>query len=282
MGAHRLSGLQDARRPGRPRRITAPERCTVIALACTQPEQSGLVGYTTWSGSLLAEALVGSGRVQAISARPVQRILRNTSLKPHRCDYWKRRIDPNFDAKMRPVVELYLNPPSDGPVWCLDEKTSIQVLQGRFPVLPLRYPGELIRREAEYLRHGTLCLTADLEVHTGQVLGSVTSNRPAAVFTAFLDRLDAHRSPGTGHPRGGRQPQHPLGSLGARVAGGPSRPRHLPLPARLLQLAQSDMWFRTLVRQPLQHRDFHSASDLEAQIYAFIATYNRLHAHPYR
>jgi hypothetical protein len=56
----------------------------VIAVACPQPEQSGLARYPTWSGSLLAEALIGSSRAQASSARSVQRIVRNASLKPHR------------------------------------------------------------------------------------------------------------------------------------------------------------------------------------------------------
>jgi hypothetical protein len=50
---------------------------------------------------------------------------------------------------MRPIIDLYFDPPTDGPVWCLDEKTSIQALQRRHPELPLRRPGERIKREAE-------------------------------------------------------------------------------------------------------------------------------------
>lgn len=280
---HRLGGLQDAARPGRPRRITAPERCTVIAVACTQPEQSGLAGYTNWSGSLLAEALTTSGRVQAISARSVQRILNNASLKPHRCDYWKRRSDPDFDSKMPSIIDLYLNPPDDGPVWSIDEKTSIQALERRYPLLPLRRPGELAKREAEYIRHGTCCLTAGLEVHTGKVLGLVTPNRPAEVFIAFLDRLDAQV------PHG--QVIHAVVDNLNTHCGPPVRAWQSAHPQRLLLhflpfyaswLNQIEMWFRTLVRRLLQNGDFTSVIHLENQLYAFIATYNRLHAHPYR
>lgn len=93
---------------------------------------------------------------------------------------------------MRPIIDLYLRPPDDGPVWCADEKTSIQALERRFPDLPLYHPGTLIKREAEYIRHGTRCLTAGLEVRTGTVLGLVTATRPASVFVEFLDLLHAH------------------------------------------------------------------------------------------
>jgi|HubBroStandDraft_6_1064221.scaffolds.fasta_scaffold283850_1 transposase len=283
MAAQRILGLRDAARPGRPRRITASERCTVIAVACTPPEQSGLAGYTNWSGSLLAEALRDSGRVGAISARSVQRILHLASLKPHRCDYWKRRTDPHFDVKMRPIIDLYLDPPTDGPVWSIDEKTSIQALQRRHPELPMRRPGELIKREAEYRRHGTRCLTAGLEVHTGKVLGLVTPRRPAAVFTSFLDRLHAQVPAGQViHAVVDNLNTHRGPAVATWQAAHPGRLQLHFLPFYASWLNQIEMWFRTLVRRLLRHGDFHSLANLEAQLYAFIATYNRLHAHPYR
>lgn len=110
-----MAGLRDAPRSGRPRRISAGERHSVIALACSRPQDCGLLGHSQWSGSLLAEVLVTSCRVAGISPRSVQRILEGADLKPHRCEYWKRKSDPEFDAKMRPIVDLYLNPPLDGP-----------------------------------------------------------------------------------------------------------------------------------------------------------------------
>ncbi|HUY61235.1 MAG TPA: hypothetical protein VMW49_05105 [Candidatus Dormibacteraeota bacterium] len=146
--------------------------------ACTAPATPGLLGNTGWSGALLAERLVADGRRAAISGRTVPRILHGADLKPHRCGYWKRRTDPDCDVKMRPIIDLHLHPPTDGPVWSIDEMTSIQALSRRFPALPMRRPGELIKREADYVRHGTRCLTAGLEVHTGQVLGLVTPSSP--------------------------------------------------------------------------------------------------------
>lgn len=145
-----LDGLNDAQRSGRPRRISAAERCSVVAAACQAPAEYGLEGHTLWSGALLANVLVHSGRIGRISARSVQRILKLASIKPHRIAYWKRKSDPAFDTKMRPIVGLYVNPPTDGPVVCADECTCIQALQRRFPDLPIRRPGELARREFEY------------------------------------------------------------------------------------------------------------------------------------
>jgi transposase len=122
VSASGIAGLDDALRSGRPRRISPGERHSVIALACSRPEDAGLAGNSQWS-SLLAEVLVSGGRVAAIAGRSVQRVLKGADLKPYRCKYWKRKTDPQFDAKMRPIVDLYLNPPAAGPVWCFDELT---------------------------------------------------------------------------------------------------------------------------------------------------------------
>jgi len=283
MAVQRQAGLQDARRSGRPRRITAPERCTVVAAAGTAPATAGLLGYTSWSGALLAERLVADGRVGAIRGRTVQRILHGADLKPHRGDYWKRRTDPDFDVKMRPIIDLYRHPPSDGPVWSIDEKIRIQALSRRFPALPMRRPGELITREAEDVRHGTRGLTAGLEVHTGQVLGLVTPRRPATVFTAFLDRLDAHVPPGQVIPAVvDNLNTHRGPTVAAWQQAHPDRLHFHYLPFDASWLTQIEMWCRTLVRRLLRHGDFASAPDLDAQLAAFRATYNRLPAHPYR
>lgn len=278
-----LAGLADASRSGRPRRITSAERCSVIAAACETPQQYGLEGYTAWSGALLARAVIGSGRVARISARSVQRILNLASLKPHRTAYWKRRSDPDFDSKMRPIVELYVNPPADGPVVCADEKTCIQALERRFPDLPNRRPGELSRREVEYIRHGTRCLTAGLFVHTGEILGLVTPTRPKDVFLAFLDLLDGKVPDGQRiHLIVDNLNTHRGKHIDAWRAAHPDRLVVCYLPFHASWLNQIELWFNTLQRRCLRRGNFASADSLTAQILAFIRTYNRLDAHPYR
>lgn len=281
--ARGIEGLGDAARTGRPRSITPEERCHVVATACRPPEDFGLHGVTEWSAQLLAEALMREHQVRNISSRSVQRILARASLKPHRCEYWKRSTDPDFDAKMRPIIDLYLNPPADGPVWCADEKTSIQALERRFPDLPLRRPGELIKREAEYIRHGTRSLTAGFEVATGKLLGLVTPNRPAAVFIEFIDLVHAHVPEGQViHMVADNLNTHKGQEVRDWQAAHPGRLQMHYLPFYASWLNQIEMWFATLVKRLLRRGDFPSADELAAQIHAFIDTHNRCFAHPYR
>jgi len=231
----------------------------------------------------LADTVVRDGRVAAISGRTVQRILQTADLKPHGCTYRKRRADPDVDVKMRAILPLYLDPPTDGPVWSIDEMTSIQALSRRCPALPLRRPGERIKREAEYVRHGTRCLPAGLAVHTGQVLGLVTPNRPATVFTALLDQLDAHvPDDQVIHAVVDNLNTHHGPTFHARQTSHPGRLQLHYLPFCASWLDQIEPCFRTVVRRLLRHGDFASADDLETQLYTFVTTHHRPHAHPYR
>ena len=278
-----LAGLSDEARPGRPRLITAGERCMVIATACQEPADHGLSGHSSWSGSLLAQVLTASGRVVAISSRSVQRILQVASIKPHRCAYWKQPIDLDFETKMRPVIDLYLHPPSDGPVVCADEKTCIQALSRRFPDLLPRRPGELRRRAVEYVRHGTRCLTAGLFVHTGKIVGMVTPRRPKEVFLDFLNLLDAHVPSGQViHLVLDNLNTHRGAHIDTWRVAHPCRLVIYYLPFHASWLNQIELWFNTLQRRCLRLGDFHSGDHLASNILAFIETYNGLHAHPYR
>ncbi len=197
----------------------------------------------------------------------------------HRIAYWKRKSDPAFDTKMRPIVGLYVNPPSDGPVVCADECTCIQALQRRFPDLPIGRPGELARREFEYKRHGTACLTGGLFVHTGEVLGMLTEKRPKAVFLAFLDLLVPEGQ--VIHLIVDNLSTHRGAHIEAWLQAHPGRIVSYYLPFHASWLSQIELWFRTLKRRCLAGGDFTSVAALKAHIEAFIRTYNRLHAHPY-
>lgn len=278
-----VDGLQDQPRCGRPRRITAEERCLVVATACQDPADHELGGHSSWSGSLLAQVLVFSGLVSAISARSVQRILKAAAIKPHRIAYWKQKIDPLFALKMRPIVDLYLRPPANGPVVCADEKTCIQALSRRFPDRLPQRPGQLRRRSVEYVRHGTRCLTAALFVHTGRVIGIVTPRRPKEVFLAFLDLLDANVPAGQViHLVLDNLNTHRGEHIEAWRGAHPGRLEIYYLPFHASWLNQIELWFATLSRRCLRLGDFRSGEDLAAKILAFMETYNRLHAHPYR
>ena len=105
-----------------------------------------------------------------LSKSTVQRVWAQTRLKPHRLDRYMASNDPLFEEKAADIIGLYLNPPQHAAVFCVDEKTAIQARTGSDPVLPMS-PGRLERHGFEYYRHGTLSLSAALDVKTGQVHG---------------------------------------------------------------------------------------------------------------
>ena len=79
-------------------------------------------------------------KASGLSVSTVQRIWRAFGLQPHRMEMFKLSTDPNFVAKVRDVVGLYVSPPEHAIVLCVDEKSQIQALDRSQPMLPMR-PG---------------------------------------------------------------------------------------------------------------------------------------------
>ncbi len=140
----------------------------------------------------------------------VARVWRKHGLKPHRIERYMASNDPDFEKKAADIIGLYLNPPAHAAVFCVDEKTHIQALDRKDPVLPLS-PGRAERHGFEYFRHGTLSLYAAFNTKTGEVLGKTAERHTSAEFVAFLtdivinqprgkeihviaDNLSAHKS----------------------------------------------------------------------------------------
>src|SRR6185437_14023873 len=109
------------------------------------------------------------------------RVWRRAGLQPHRLARYLASPDPAFEQKAADVIGLYLQPPQHAVVLALDEKTAIQALDRRDPVLPLS-PGRAERHGFEYVRHGTLSLYAALEVGTGRVAGLPVPRHTSAEF----------------------------------------------------------------------------------------------------
>jgi DNA-binding CsgD family transcriptional regulator/transposase len=105
-------------------------------------------------------------------------------------DSWMEERDPAFVPKAVEVMEVELHPPTDGPPFCVDEKTGIGVRTPCAPSQPLA-PGQPARREFAYVRHGTADLLAAFEVQTGTVRGIVRRQHRSAEFIALLRLLDA-------------------------------------------------------------------------------------------
>ena len=177
---HRLDGLRDEPRSGAPRTIEDARIEAVIV----QTLESIPPDATHWSSR-------GMARQCGLSVSTVQRIWRAFGLQPHRLESFKLSTDPDFVAKVRDVVGLYVAPPAHAVVLCVDEKSQIQALDRSQPMLPMR-PGQPARRSHDYTRHGTTSLFAALDIATGRVIGKCYPRHRAAEFRKFLDEIEAN------------------------------------------------------------------------------------------
>ena len=174
----RMDGLRDEPRSGMPRTIDDARIEAVIV----QTLESLPADATHWSSR-------GMARASGLSVSTVQRIWRAFGLQPHRLETFKLSTDPDFVAKVRDVVGLYVSPPAHAIVLCVDEKSQIQALDSQ-PMLPMR-PGQPARRSHDYKRHGTTSLFAALDIATGRVIGKCYPRHRAVEFRKFLDEIEA-------------------------------------------------------------------------------------------
>lgn len=171
--SHGLEGLRDAPRSGRPVKHSQQVIQRVQSRACQQPEN-----FSRWSVRTLAKDL-------KLPRSTVHQILAASGLQPHRIRTFTFSPDPDFEAKLLDIVGLYLNPPENALVLCVDEKTGIQALDRTQPLLPLsaKKPRSWTN---EYVRHGTQALLAALEIASGQVVAHVKQRRTSVNFLRFL------------------------------------------------------------------------------------------------
>jgi transposase len=303
-----LKGLRDRPRPGRPARFTAEQKTRVLQKAIETPRENG-VPITHWSKASLARLAVEAGIADSIHPSTVWRWLNHADLKPHQCHFWLKSTDPDFERRMQDIVGTYLSTPQWAKegivVYSVDEKTSIQALERKHTDTPMR-PGKPALREHEYIRHGTICLTAGFNVATGEVIEVLTLDRPAPVFAAFIrdlcasasdaakihvvmDQLNTHwhhevcevvaEFSGVDYDRS----EHKTGAQRrAFLLEANKRVIFHFTPKHASWLNQIEIWFSTLSRNVLARGSFESIEDLQLRIREFIAYYNRVLAHPYR
>src|SRR5438094_5542903 len=173
----RVMGLRDAPRGGRPDRLSPAREAKIIAATQRPPPAP----YTHWSVRRLARRL-------GVSPATVHRVWQRAGLKPHRFGRYVASPDPDFEQKAADIIGLYLQPPAHAAVFCVDEKTAIQALDRKDPILPLS-PGRAERHGFEYFRHGTLSLYAALDTQTGLVFGQTAERHTSQAFVAFLADL---------------------------------------------------------------------------------------------
>jgi transposase len=175
--------LADRPRSGRPKQITAADEAAIVERTLhTKPPQG-----THWSTRLMARA---TGYHHATIAR----IWQAHGLQPHRVTWFKLSKDPEFVAKLRDVVGLYLDPPERAVVFAFDEKSQIQALDRTQPGLPLKR-GRAGTMTHDYLRHGTTTLFAALEVASGKVIQECKPRHRHQEFLQFLRRVEREVPP---------------------------------------------------------------------------------------
>lgn len=257
-----VAGLEEDL-PGRGRPATYDERMVakVISTTLGRPPK----GETHWSSRAVAERV-------GVSASTVLRIWREHDLQPHRTRGFKFSTDPNLEAKVTDVVGLYLHPPEQAVVLCVDEKSQIQALDRTQPLLPLR-PGQPERRTHDYVRHGTATLFAALDVASGEVTGRCYARHRHQEFLKFLQLV------ATRYPRGHlhlvldnyRTHKHP-----EVVAWLERHPRfHLHFtPTSASWLNQVETWFSIVHRKAIHRGVFRSVAHLKDAIQRFLDAWN--------
>ena len=259
-----LAALQDEPRSGRPSRYGEQDELRVLQLLDQDPPP----GYAEWNGRLLADALGD------VSPDYVWQVLRSYGIALQQSHSWCVSTDPEFAAKATDITGLYLDPPENAIVLCVDEKPHIQALERAQGYLRLPNGRAITGLAHEYKRHGTTTLFAALEVATGLVSTGHYQRRRRREFLDFmneivrsypadtelhviLDNLNTHK------------PKHDRW-----------RARHPNVhfhytPTHASWLNQVEIWFSILARHALKRRSFTSPRELRQAITHFVEAYNQ-------
>ena len=257
-----LAGLQEREGRGRKDSLSAREQKKIIDTVCAKPKK----GLSRWSVRTLAAHL-------SMDKDKVHRVLKAHDLHPHRLRTFNFSPDPEFREKLLEVVGLYMNPPENALVLCMDEKTGIQALDRTQPLLPLR-AGKARAWSNEYVRHGTRTMLAAVDIRTGKATTWVNRTRKTADFLTFmnqvvaeypdqrlcvvLDNLNTHK----GEAAQKWLQDHPLVSF-----------HYTPTHASWVNLAEC--FFSILTKRGLQQAVHRSAKELEKFLKEFVREYNR-------
>lgn len=189
--------------------------------------------------------------------------------------------DPHFVAKAVTIIELELHPPTDGPTFCVDEKTGIGVRTPAAPSQPVA-PKRPARRECEYVRHGTAAVLAAFCVNSGVVTGIVRGRHRSAEFIELLETLH-HQVPRRQVIHLILDPvrMHASAEVALYVYYRPGRFAFHWLPLHASWLSFVEAWFAILSKKCLKRAELTDFADAERTITAFVSTYNTHHAKPF-
>jgi len=225
----------------------------------------------TWAESRTKLATEMGG---ALSHMTIARIWVKHGLRPHRLQGYMASNDPDFETKAADVIGLYLNRPQRAAVCCVDEKTAIQALDRKNPVLPLS-PGRAERHGFEDFRPGTLSLYSAFKTKTGEVLGKTAERHISSEFVASLTDIVANQLAGKEiHVIADNLSAHKTTRVDEFLAQHPKVHLHFT-PTYSSWLNQVDLWFAKIERDVMARGVFMSGSDLKRKLMRYIRRYNK-------
>jgi transposase len=255
-----LEGLRDAARSGRPPKHHAATWQRVQTLACQQPG-----AQSRWTVRTLA-------REVGLPHSTVHNILTGSQLQLHRIGTFTFSPAPECEAKLLDIVGLYLNPPQNALVICVDEKPGIQALDRTPPLLPLRAKKPRSWTN-EYVRHGTQTLIAALEVATGKVVAHIRNRRTSMNFRRFMNDVVRAYPDRELHVVADNLNIHKNDALRRWLSRHPRvRFHYTPTQASWVNLIEC--FFSILSKQGLAHSVQRSQRDLKDLLHRFLASYN--------
>lgn len=262
--AHRLEGLVDEPRPGRPRTVDDDKVEEIVLRTLGEDPPNG---DTHWSNRTMARRV-------GVSRETVGRVWRAFGLKPHLTESFKVSTDPQFVEKVRDIVGLYLDPPERAVVLCVDEKSQMQALDRTAPVLRLQAGGTPERRTHDYVRHGITSLFAALNVASGVVVSSLHRRHRHQEFLKFLAKLDAEVPAELEvHLVLDNYATHKTPAVQRWLVRHPRFHLHFtPTSGSWLNLVER--WFAELTTKKLTRSTHRSVQALEADVRAWIAHWN--------
>jgi transposase/DNA-binding CsgD family transcriptional regulator len=262
-----IAGLHDEARPGRPRLV---DHGRIITETLMPPPKK--LGVTHWSSRLLAARL-------GVANSTIARAWRDFGVQPWRAETFKFSTDPELVAKVTDVVGLYLAPPENAIVLCIDEKSQIQALDRTAPILPMQ-PGLAERRSHDYVRHGTTTLFAALEIATGTVTAACQPRHRHQEFLRFLKQVAKTYPDRELHLVMDNYAAHKRPEIRDWLDANPRVQVHFtPTSGSWLNLVE--VWFGIIERQAIRRGTFRSVKELNTKIRAFIDNWNDDRAHPF-
>jgi len=261
--AEGIQGLYGEVRPGRPRTISDEKVAALVRKTLKTKPKDG----THWSVRTMAE---GCG----LSKSTVHRIWKAFGLQPHRQRHFKLSTDPFFVEKVRDIAGLYLNPPDNALVLCVDEKSQIQALDRSQPLLPLGL-GYAEGVTHDYVRHGTTTLFAALDIATGTVITRCRRRHRHQEFLQFLRQIDSSVPAELDvHLVVDNYATHKHAKVRRWLAARPRYHVHYT-PTYASWLNQVEIWFGIITQRAIRRGVFRSVRKLTEKIHGFVEHYNR-------